>query len=129
MSMKTTATMTTRTTVNRPPIAAGGIPPWLLVHLVAVIAVTKMNANPLETLLTSMNAPVAFTGFLVALLILSPEGLGALKAVLNNQVQRAMNLFFGSVLATISLTVPVVTLIAFLTGNELRFGLGARRWW
>ncbi len=71
---------------------------WLLIHLVAVIAVTKMNANPLETLLTSMNAPVAFTGFLVALLILSPEGLGALKAVLNNQVQRAMNLFFGSVL-------------------------------
>ncbi|WP_255956400.1 hypothetical protein, partial [Klebsiella pneumoniae] len=36
------------------------------------------------------------------------EGLGAMKAVLNNQVQRAMNLFFGSVLATISLTVPVV---------------------
>ncbi len=48
-----------------------------------------------------------------------------MKAVLNNQVQRAMNLFFGSVLATISLTVPVVTLIAFLTGNELQFGLGA----
>ncbi len=61
----------------------------------------------------------------VALLILSPEGLGALKAVLNNQVQRAMNLFFGSVLATISLTVPVVTLIAFMTGNELQFALGA----
>jgi Ca2+:H+ antiporter len=74
---------------------------WLLVHLVAVIAVTKMNANPLETLLTSMNAPVAFTGFLVALLILAGRP-GALKAVLNNQVQRAMNLFFGSVLATIS---------------------------
>ncbi|EFT2887460.1 sodium-potassium/proton antiporter ChaA [Escherichia coli] len=86
---------------------------WLIIHLIAVIAVTKMNA------------PVAFTGFLVALLILSPEGLGALKAVLNNQVQRAMNLFFGSVLATISLTVPVVTLIAFMTGNELQFALGA----
>ncbi|MBS1206933.1 MAG: calcium:proton antiporter [Proteobacteria bacterium] len=98
---------------------------WLIVHLIAVIAVTKMNAKPLEALLTQMNAPVAFTGFLVALLILSPEGLGALKAVLNNQVQRAMNLFFGSVLATISLTVPVVTLIAWLTGNHLVFGLGA----
>ncbi len=91
---------------------------WLIVHLIAVIAVTKMNANPLETLLTELNAPVAFTGFLVALLILSPEGLGALKAVLNNQVQRAMNLFFGSVLATISLTVPVVTLIAFYDGQR-----------
>ncbi|RRA38875.1 sodium-potassium/proton antiporter ChaA, partial [Cronobacter sakazakii] len=49
----------------------------------------------------------------------------ALKAVLNNQVQRAMNLFFGSVLATISLTVPTVTIIAILTGNDLQFALGA----
>lgn len=97
---------------------------WLVVHLVAVIAVTKLNAHPLEGLLNWLNAPVAFTGFLVALLILSPEGLGAIKAVLNNQVQRAMNLFFGSVLATISLTVPCVTLIALLTGNTLVFGLG-----
>ncbi|QHM70817.1 sodium-potassium/proton antiporter ChaA [Mixta intestinalis] len=96
---------------------------WLLVHLVAVISVTKMNANPLEHLLTELNAPQQFTGFLVALLILSPEGLGAIKAVLANQVQRAMNLFFGSVLATISLTVPTVTLIAALTDQQLIFGL------
>ncbi|MEJ4043849.1 sodium-potassium/proton antiporter ChaA [Erwinia sp. SLM-02] len=96
---------------------------WLIVHLIAVIAVTKMNANPLGELLTAMNAPEQFTGFLVALLILSPEGLGAIKAVLANQVQRAMNLFFGSVLATISLTVPAVTIIAALTGQELIFGL------
>ncbi|MFG1172747.1 sodium-potassium/proton antiporter ChaA [Erwiniaceae bacterium CAU 1747] len=96
---------------------------WLIVHLIAVIAVTKMNANPLGELLTAMHAPEQFTGFLVALLILSPEGLGAIKAVLANQVQRAMNLFFGSVLATISLTVPTVTIIASLTGQELIFGL------
>ncbi|MEH0833772.1 sodium-potassium/proton antiporter ChaA [Pectobacterium cacticida] len=96
---------------------------WLLVHLIAVIAVTKMNSMPLETLLTAMNAPTQFTGFLVALLILSPEGLGAIRAVLKNQVQRAMNLFFGSVLATISLTVPTVTIIAMLTGRTLNFGL------
>jgi len=96
---------------------------WLLVHLVAVIVVTKMNAEPLELLLTELNAPAQFTGFLVALLILSPEGLGAIRAVLANQVQRAMNLFFGSVLATISLTVPTVSIIATLTGQELIFGL------
>ena len=96
---------------------------WLIVHLIAVITVTKMNANPLESLLTELNAPAHFTGFLVALLILSPEGLGAIKAVLMNQVQRAMNLFFGSVLATISLTVPAVTIIATLTDQQLVFGL------
>ena len=96
---------------------------WLIVHLIAVITVTKFNANPLEGLLTELNAPAQFTGFLVALLILSPEGLGAIKAVLMNQVQRAMNLFFGSVLATISLTVPAVTIIATLTDQQLVFGL------
>lgn len=37
----------------------------------------------------------------------------------------AMNLFFGSVLATISLTVPAVTIIATLTGQTLIFGLQA----
>ena len=90
-----------------------------MVHLIAVIAVTKMNANPLETLLTELNAPVAFTGFLVALLILSPEGLGAPVAVLQQSgTQRAMNLFFGPVMATISPTVLVVTLIAFATGER-----------
>ena len=54
---------------------------WLVVHLIAVIAVTKFNANPLEGLLTKVNAPAQFTGFLVALLILSPEGLGAARRV------------------------------------------------
>ncbi|MCU6316502.1 sodium-potassium/proton antiporter ChaA, partial [Proteus mirabilis] len=84
---------------------------WLIIHLIAVIAVTKMNASPLETLLDSMNAPVAFTDFLMALFILSQEGLVALKAVMNIQVHRAMNLILGSVIATIWRTVPVVTLI------------------
>lgn len=82
-----------------------------------------MNAAPSEYLLESLNAPLLFTDFLVALLILSPEGLGAIKAVINNQVQRAMNIFFGSVLATISLTVPTVCLIAAVTDQPLVFGL------
>ncbi len=98
---------------------------WLIIYLVAVISITKMNAAPLEHLLVELNAPTQFTGFLVALLILSPEGLGAIKAVLHNQLQRAMNLFFGSVLATISLTVPAVIIISILTEQSLTFGLDA----
>lgn len=96
---------------------------WLIIHLIAVVVVTKVNAEPLDHLLTAIDAPKQVTGFLVALLILSPKGLGAIRAVLANEVQRAMNLFFGSILATISLTVPTVTLITFFTGNQLTFGL------
>lgn len=96
---------------------------FLFVHLIAVIGITKLNSAPLESLLSRMSAPASITGFLVALLILSPEGAGAFRSILQNQVQRAMNLFLGSVLATISLTVPVVVLIAQLTGQELLLGL------
>lgn len=93
------------------------------VHLVAVIGLTKLNSEALQLLLTRMHAPAAFSGFLVALLILSPEGTGAFRSVLQNQVQRAMNLLLGSVLATISLTIPLVVLIAALTDQELVFSL------
>ncbi len=82
---------------------------WLLIHLIAVIAVTKMMPAR-WALLTSMNAPVAFTGFLVALLILAGRTAGALGGTRIIRFRRAASLFFGSVLATISLTVPVVTL-------------------
>lgn len=96
---------------------------WLLGHLIFVVALTKLNATPLDKLLSAINAPAQATGFLVALLVLSPEGLGALRSVLRNQLQRAINLFLGSILATISLTVPTVTIIALITGKELIFGL------
>lgn len=96
----------------------------LAIHLVAVIAITKLGSGALDTLLQRLEAPKAVTGFIVALLILSPEGTGAFLSILQNQVQRAMNLLLGSVIATISLTVPTVVLIAVLTGEELILGLG-----
>lgn len=96
---------------------------FLLLHLVSVIAITKVNAIPLDNLLAKLHAPSKTTGFLVALLILSPEGLSALKAGLRNQVQRAMNILFGSVLATISLTVTIVSTIAIVTQQPIVFAL------
>ncbi len=95
----------------------------LAVHLVAVIGITKLNSGSLNALMALLNAPPAFAGFLVALLILSPEGTGAFSAILRDQPQRAMNLFLGSVLATISLTVPVVVCVALLTGQQVQLGL------
>ena len=101
--------------------------PWhfmfLAIHLVAVIAVTKLSSTALRDFLSILNAPASIPGFLVALLILSPEGAGAFRSILKNQVQRAMNLLLGSVLATISLTVPLVVIVAALTGQQLRLGL------
>lgn len=57
---------------------------WLIIYLIVVIVVIKMNVSSLEILFDSMNVFVVFIGFLVVLLILSLEGLGVLKVVLNN---------------------------------------------
>jgi Ca2+:H+ antiporter len=63
------------------------------------------------------------SGFLIALLILAPEALSAVRAALRNQLQRSVNILLGSVLATIALTVPAVLIISLLTGKTVYLGL------
>jgi Ca2+:H+ antiporter len=72
-----------------------------------------------------LGAPSALGGFLVAVLILSPESLGAGRAALANQLQRSINILLGSVLATISLTVPAVLIIGFMTHQDIVLGLSS----
>ncbi|WP_199911624.1 calcium:proton antiporter [Dongshaea marina] len=97
----------------------------LLAYLVIVILLAKKLAIPIEFTVSTLGAPHALGGFVVACLILSPEAAGAIKAALGNQLQRSMNIYFGSVLATIALTVPAVLLIGTLTGQQVILGLSA----
>ena len=62
-------------------------------------------------------------GILIAILVLSPEGLTAFHAALANQLQRAVNVCLGSALATIGLTIPAVLAIGLITGQEVHLGL------
>ena len=72
-----------------------------------------------------LGAPAALGGLLVAVLILSPESLAAVRAALANQLQRSINLLLGSVLASISLTIPAVLAIGFITDRTVVLGLDA----
>ena len=56
-------------------------------------------------------------GFLVTILVLAPEGLGAVRAALLNQLQRTMNICLGSALATIGMTIPAVLILGLATGK------------
>ena len=49
--------------------------------------------------------------------------MGAVKAAIQNQLHREMNLVFGSVLATIALTVPAVLLISGVMDEPIKLGL------
>ena len=94
-------------------------------YLLPLVVLSKQLALPIDYGIQTLGAPSALGGFLVAVLILSPESLGAGRAALSNQLQRAVNILLGSVLATISLTVPAVLVIGFITHQHIVLGLNA----
>lgn len=95
----------------------------LLAYLVPVVLLAKSIAIPVEHGIATLGLPVALGGFVIAALVLSPEALGAMEAAMKNQLQRAINIFLGSVAATIGLTVPAVLAISVITGEPLLLGL------
>src|SRR6478672_6628134 len=95
----------------------------LLLYLVTVIFLAEKFAIPLDNSIEQFHMPQAFGGAVIAALVLSPEGLGGVTASLHNQLQRSINLLFGSVLATIGLTIPAVLMIGLLTKRSVALGL------
>lgn len=97
----------------------------LVLYIVPIILLAKKIAVPIDHAVRVFGAPAALVGLLVAALVLSPESLGAVRAAAKNQLQRSVNLLLGSVLASISLTIPAVLAIAMLTGRTVVLGLPA----
>jgi Ca2+:H+ antiporter len=95
----------------------------LLVYLIAVILLSEKFAIPLDNSIEKFNMPQEFGGAVIAALVLSPEGLGAIRASLGNQLQRSINILLGSVLATIGLTVPAVLTIGLITKRSVTLGV------
>lgn len=59
----------------------------------------------------------------LALLVLLPERITAIKAARQNRLQTALNLTLGSVLACVGLTIPTVAITALITNQSLHLGL------
>lgn len=97
----------------------------LLAYVVPLVVLSKQIAVPINHAIQVLRAPPELAGFLVSVLILSPESLAAVRAALGNELQRSVNILLGSVLASIGLTIPAVLAIGFVTGHEIVLGLGA----
>jgi Ca2+:H+ antiporter len=95
----------------------------LLLYLAAVIFLAEKFAVPLDNSIEQFHMPQAFGGAVIAALVLSPEGLGGIAASLHNQLQRSINILFGSVLATIGLTIPAVLMIGLVTKRPVALGV------
>src|SRR5688572_21357101 len=95
----------------------------LIAYLLPLVVLSKQLAVPIDYGISVLGAPAALGGFLVSVLVLSPESMSAVRAALSNELQRSVNLLLGSVLATISLTIPAVLVIGFMTNRSIILGL------
>lgn len=95
----------------------------LVVYMVPVVFLAKQLAAPIDNLIEVLHAPAALGGIIIAVLVVTPETISAVRAARANLLQRSVNIFLGSVLATIGLTIPCMLVISHLTGRRLVLGL------
>jgi Ca2+:H+ antiporter len=96
---------------------------FLLANMLPIVLLSKSMAKIIDYQVMAFSAPVALGGVIIALLVLAPEGLAALKSAIDNRLQRSINICLGSAVATIGLTVPVIMMISLTTGNKVILGL------
>jgi Ca2+:H+ antiporter len=96
---------------------------FLVLTMLPIVLLSKSMAKLVDHGIEVLSAPHALGGFLVAILVLSPEGMGAVKSALSNQLQRTVNIGLGSALSTIGLTIPAVLIISMVTGRTIELGL------
>ena len=95
--------------------------------LVALLVAIALLAEHLATLIdfgvSELHLPIALGGVVIAAIVFTPETLTTLRAALNNEMQRVVNLCLGALVSTVGLTVPSVLVIGVVTGNVVVFGL------
>jgi Ca2+:H+ antiporter len=96
------------------------------VALIGIVGLAKSLTPALESIVAWLGAPKAVVGIAIALLVLLPEGLAALRAASANRLQTSLNLALGSALASIGLTIPAVAAVSILLGQPLALGLGVK---
>lgn len=97
----------------------------LAVGLVGIVLLAEYVASGLEDALVDFDfgQKDAVIGAFIATLVLLPETVAAIRASLDNELQRSLNIALGSACATIGLTVPVVAIVSLVTGSNLTLGL------
>jgi Ca2+:H+ antiporter len=95
----------------------------LIVYILPVVFLAEQLAHPIDYLIETLKMPDALGGVIIAMLVATPEAIGATRAALVNSVQRSINIFLGSVLSTIGLTVPIMLVISYWTAHEVYLGL------
>src|ERR1700722_6127631 len=95
----------------------------LLAYMIPVVYLAEQFGEPIDHMLQRLHAPAALGGVIIAALVATPEGIGAVRSALANKLQRSVNICLGSLLATIGLTIPLMIVVAHAMGATIFLGL------
>ncbi|MDF3306804.1 ionic transporter y4hA [Rhodococcus sp. T2V] len=110
---------------RQPTAAMAGLSlTMLVVAWGAAVGLAKVGARGIEGAVRDAALPQSLVGVVIALLVLAPNTLAAVRAAQRNQVQASLNLAFGSAMASIGLTIPVVAVASIWLDGPLLLGLG-----
>jgi Ca2+:H+ antiporter len=95
----------------------------LVAGLVAVVGLAKVESKAIEDAVTGLGAPKSAVGVIIALLVLAPETLAAVRNAARGRVQTSFNLALGSAMASIGLTIPAIAIASIWLEGPLVLGL------
>ncbi|AZQ33999.1 ionic transporter y4hA [Streptomyces cyaneochromogenes] len=92
--------------------------------LIGVVGLAKGVSPTIESGVAAADLPHAVVGVIIALLVLLPETIAAVRSARRDRVQTSLNLALGSAMASIGLTIPAVALASIWLSGPLVLGLG-----
>ena len=96
----------------------------LLVALVAVVGLRQGRVTLHRATASRPPAsPRPSVGVVIALLVLLPESIAAVRAAARDDVQTSLNLAYGSAMASIGLTIPTIAVATIWLDDPLKLGL------
>jgi Ca2+:H+ antiporter len=95
----------------------------LIAMILPIVLLSHNMAAVVDYGIKAAELPPVLGGVLIAIIVFTPESITAVKAALNNETQRAINLCHGAFVCTVGLTVPAVLIIGLITGKTVIFGI------
>jgi Ca2+:H+ antiporter len=96
----------------------------LMVALIAVVGLAKGVSPSIESAVDGAGLPHSVVGVVIALLVLLPETIAAVRAAARDRIQTSLNLALGSAMASIGLTIPAIAVAMIWLPGPLLLGLG-----
>jgi Ca2+:H+ antiporter len=95
----------------------------LLLALVGVVGNAKAVSPVIERSVAAIGWPQTVVGVSIALMVLAPETIAAVRAARRDRIQTSLNLAYGSAIASIALTIPTIALASIWIEGPLLLGL------